>query len=110
MILQYNVPGSPDYLNRQLNDRLDDLANILPISLVRNPVIDLAYLKKPEPTGAAIDEILEHNRQIDEFTEGFEDGEPDAISGYFELVLRCSIYPDGFHKNLRIAYARSRSS
>jgi hypothetical protein len=46
-----------------------------------------------------IDEVVEHNRQIDEFGKAFEEGEADAISDYFELVLRCSGYPDGFHKN-----------
>ncbi len=99
-------PGSAEYLNRQLDERLRDLANVLSDSLCNNSIIDLSSLKKPELAGAdAADEILEHNQQIDNFARAIEDGEPSAISDYFELVLRCTIYPDGFHKNAQIVYA-----
>lgn len=104
----YQFSGSSEYLNRQLDERLNDLANILPTSLSTNPALlatDLRFLKRPEPTGATIDEVVEHNRQIDEFAKAFEEGGADAICDYFELVLQCSIYPDGFHKGWRIAYA-----
>lgn len=97
--------GRSASLNRQLDERLNELANILPISLSTNSIIDLQFLKRPEPTGATIDEVVEHNRQIDKFAKAFEEGEADAICDYFELVLQYSIYPDGFHKNSRIAYA-----
>jgi hypothetical protein len=37
--------------------QLNDLANILPASLSTNAVINLlSFLKRPEPTGATIDE------------------------------------------------------
>jgi hypothetical protein len=104
-LFEYTFPKSSEYLNRQLDKRLHDLANILPTSLCSNPVVNLPFLKRPEPTGVAIDEDVEHNRQLDEFAKAFEEGEADAICDYFELVLQCSIYPDGFHKNPRIAYA-----
>jgi hypothetical protein len=88
-LFEYTFPKSSEYLNRQLDKRL----------------VNLPFLKRPEPTGVAIDEDVEHNRQLDEFAKAFEEGEADAICDYFELVLQCSIYPDGFHKNPRIAYA-----
>jgi restriction system protein len=49
---------------------------------------------------------VEQDRQIDEFAKAFEEGEADAICDYFELVLQCSLYPDGFHKRSQIAYAK----
>ena len=38
--------------------------------------------------------------KYDEFGRAFDEGEADAISDYFELVLQCSSYPEGFHKEL----------
>jgi hypothetical protein len=105
-LFEYTAPGSSEYLNRQLDERLNDLANILSISLSTNPLINVPFLKRPEPTGVAVGEVVEHNRQIDKFAEALREGDVDAISDYFELVLQCSIYPDGFHKNPQIAYAK----
>ncbi|MGB7972804.1 MAG: hypothetical protein WCF81_00350 [Roseiarcus sp.] len=82
---EHKVPGSAEYLNRQLNERLDGLANILPISL-NTDLINLALLKKPEPTAAifadmpkltllaAMDDVVEHNRQIDKLADALRGG------------------------------------
>ena len=49
-------------------------------------------------------ELLEQHRGVDEFREAFEAGDPDAVVGYFDLVLRGSLYPDGFPQHFRLAY------
>ncbi|HWY83589.1 MAG TPA: hypothetical protein VNY10_16980 [Roseiarcus sp.] len=106
-----SVRGSEAYLNKRLNV----LESILSAPINKSP-ISLELLKKPEPTAAiyedmpkltllaALDEVIEHNRQVDEFATALRSRDVDAICGYFELILQCSIYPDGFHKNSRIAY------
>jgi len=105
-LFEYELPGSDEYLNRQLSERLYELANILQSSLCNKLVDDLPSLKRPQPSEAdATDEIVEYHQQIDDFSKALEGGEADAISDYFELVLQCSFYPDGFHKNLEVVYA-----
>jgi restriction system protein len=99
-----HLPGSSESLNKKLDQRIDELTNILPTSLSATSLIGLPFLTKSEPMGAVIQEVVERNRQIGELIKALEQGEADAVSSYFELVLRCSIYPDGFHENPRIAY------
>lgn len=115
------------YLNRQLYEILRDLANILPTSLSANPVINLPFPKTAEPTRVLIDKVVEDNQQVDEFRKAFEEflidevvecnrqilefgrafdeGKADVISDYFELILQCSSYPEGFKKNYQVVYA-----
>lgn len=49
-------------------------------------------------------QLLEQHRGVDEFRDAFEVGDPDAVVGYFDLVLRGSRYPDGFPQRFRLAY------
>jgi restriction system protein len=44
------------------------------------------------------------NREVDEFRQRFEAGEPEAVTEYFSLVLGASQYPEGFPKKFRIAF------
>ena len=42
--------------------------------------------------------------EVDRFREAFEQGDPDAVVGYFELVLQRSAYPKGFPQRFKLAY------
>lgn len=44
------------------------------------------------------------NRDIDEFRERFEAGDPNAVVEYFSLVLDASSYPEGFPQRHRMAF------
>lgn len=48
--------------------------------------------------------VARRNADIDRFRSEVEQGEPQAIVSYFELVLDASVYPEGFPQRLRIAY------
>lgn len=49
-------------------------------------------------------ELLEQHRGVDEFRGAFEAGNPEAVVGYFDLVLRGSVYPERFPQHFRLAY------
>ena len=53
---------------------------------------------------AAIDEVGDNNRQVDEFMLALEKGDPIAIARYFQLVFQQSQYPAGFPKKYKVAY------
>jgi restriction system protein len=44
------------------------------------------------------------NAEIDAFRLAFEQGQPEAVVTYFDLVLSGSAYPDGFPQSYRLAY------
>ena len=54
---------------------------------------------------AAIDEIVEYNRQIDELAIAIANGEAGAVKTYFEWVFQRSEYPEGFPTEHKIGYA-----
>lgn len=41
---------------------------------------------------------------VERFRQAFEGGDPDAVVGYFELVLQRSAYPSGFPQTFKLAY------
>jgi hypothetical protein len=66
----YKSPRSAEYLNRQLDEILNDLANVLATSLSTNHVINLPFHKRAGPTRVLIDKVGEDNQQVDEFVKG----------------------------------------
>jgi restriction system protein len=48
--------------------------------------------------------IASHNKSIDEFREAYVGGDPNAICGYYGMVLERSDYPEGFPQSFKIAY------
>jgi restriction system protein len=50
------------------------------------------------------EKILQQNREVDEFENGYKNGNPTEICSYCTLVLEHSDYPEGFPKEFRIAY------
>jgi restriction system protein len=46
----------------------------------------------------------EQHNQVDRFRDAYEQGDPAAVVGYFELVLQRSVYPTGFPQQFRLAY------
>jgi restriction system protein len=49
-------------------------------------------------------ELVEQHRGVDEFKQAFESGDPEAVVGYFDLVLRGSQYPSDFPQHFKLAY------
>lgn len=48
--------------------------------------------------------IDEHNAEIDKFHEAVEEGDPDGLKTYFEIILSNSDYPPSFPENIRVGY------
>lgn len=57
-----------------------------------------------EATQEAIQAAADHNEAIDAFRAEFEAGKPDAVVGYFDMVLQASDYPPGFPHAFKLAY------
>lgn len=45
-----------------------------------------------------------HNAEIDEFQAGVEQGDPESVKAYYELVLASSDYPEKFPNRVRVGY------
>lgn len=63
---------------------------------------------KKADLAAALEEAkaraADQNSQVDAFRKEFENGDPDAVVSYFELVLNASRYPANFPQAFRLAY------
>jgi restriction system protein len=55
-----------------------------------------------------IDELVrwtaDQHAEVDRFSRAFQEGNPDAVVGYFELVLQRSHYPNGFPQTFKLAF------
>lgn len=49
-------------------------------------------------------EVNEHNAQVIAFREAYRGGVPEAVAGFFELVMEQCDYPEGFPSNWQVAY------
>lgn len=50
------------------------------------------------------DRVAAQHAEVDDFRTAFDAGEPDAVIGYFELVLERSVYPVDFPRQFKLAY------
>lgn len=48
--------------------------------------------------------VEQQHREVEAFERDLEEGAPDAVAGYFGLVLQRSSYPEGFPRHSRVAY------
>lgn len=47
----------------------------------------------------------QRNNEIDEFENAYKSGDPLAISAYYTIVLKKSLYPDDFPQEFRVTYS-----
>ena len=67
---------------------------------------ELASLQREhtEKQQTVLAEAQRKNEKIDEFSEAYQTGDPEAIIGYNAMVLERSEYPEGFPQEFRLAY------
>lgn len=51
--------------------------------------------------------VEDHNKQIREWEQRYESGDPVAISEYYDLILSGSPYPKNFPKEIKVSYSSS---
>jgi restriction system protein len=49
-------------------------------------------------------EIERINKEVDEREESYKEGKEDSIIAYCSMILECSVYPEGFPQEYRVAY------
>lgn len=49
-------------------------------------------------------EVQEQNRQVSSFREAYRTGNPEAVSGFFDLVFEKTEYPEGFPSKWKVVY------
>jgi restriction system protein len=73
---------------------------------VRNRFETLSRLRHEYTEARAdhINNVRQHNQDIEMFIASYATGVPTAVSDYCSMVLEQSVYPDGFPHDYRVAY------
>jgi restriction system protein len=102
------APAEPPLLNRlvpgwkQRHQRLVDEAQTA-FKQAENKFVSIQKARK-EFMDRLEAEAEEHNELVESLRKAYLAGDPDAVSGFFDLVFELSIYPEGFPNKWKTFY------